>query len=135
MGLHLSRNHHQQLLDWAKAAGSIECCGFLRGVDGRVASLGLADNVADDNTQHFEIDPAALIAVYKDIRRGGAPLLGYFHSHPNGRAQPSTDDVAKAAPDNCIWLIIARGEITGWQPVVFNGQVTGFSPVALILEG
>lgn len=135
MALHLSRKHHQQLLDWTTAAGSIECCGFLRGVDGRVASLGLADNVADDNRQLFEIDPAALIAVYKDIRGGGTPLLGYFHSHPNGRAHPSADDVAKAAPDNGISLIIARGQITAWQPVVYHGQVTGFSPVALVLEG
>lgn len=117
------------------AAGSTECCGILRGVNGRVASIQCADNVAADATQHFEIDPAALIAVHKDMRHGGTPLLGYFHSHPNGRAEPSADDVAKAAPDKCIWLIIARGEITAWLPVVFGAQVTGFSPVQLVLEG
>jgi proteasome lid subunit RPN8/RPN11 len=135
MAVHLSRNHHQQLLDWAQAAAPAECCGILRGVDGRVISVQRTDNVVADNTRHFEIDPAALIAVHKDVRNGGAPLFGYFHSHPNGRSEPSTDDVAQAAADGSTYLIIARGEISAWQPVVFDGQVTGFSPVALILEG
>lgn len=135
MAVHLSRNHHQQLLDWAHAAAQLECCGILRGADGRVIELQRADNVAADGKRNFEIDPATLIAVHKDVRNGGAALLGYFHSHPNGRAEPSADDVAKAAPDDCTWLIIARGEITAWQPMVLDGQVTGFSPLALILEG
>lgn len=135
MAVHLSRNHHQQLLDWAHAAAPLECCGILRGADGRVIELQRADNVAADSSRHFEIDPATLIAVHKDVRDGGVPLLGYFHSHPNGRAEPSPDDVANAAPDACTWLVIARGEITAWQPMVLDGQVTGFSPLALILEG
>lgn len=133
--MHLSRNHHQQLLDWAQASAPAECCGILRGVDGGITAVQRADNVAADNMRHFEIDPAALIAVHKDVGLGGPPLLGYFHSHPNGRAEPSPDDVAKAAPDGCTYLIIARGEITAWQPVVLDGQVTGFSSVPLILEG
>jgi len=135
MAVHLSRNQYQQLLDWAQAAAPAECCGIMRGVDGHVMSLQRADNVAADKAHHFEIDPAVLIAVHKDVRNGGAPLLGYFHSHPNGRAEPSADDAAKAAPDGCTWLIIACGGITAWQPMVFAGQVTGFSPLALILEG
>jgi proteasome lid subunit RPN8/RPN11 len=135
MAVYLSRNHHQQLLDWALAAAPSECCGILRGADRRIIALQRADNVAADRSRHFEIDPSALIAVHKNVRDGGIALLGYFHSHPNGRAAPSADDVAKAAPDGSIWLIIARGEITAWQPMVVDGQVTGFSPIALILEG
>jgi len=133
--VHLSRNQHQQLLDWAQTAAPAECCGMMRGVDGHVMTLQRTNNVAVDSARHFEIDPAALIAVHKDVRNGGLPLLGYFHSHPNGRAEPSEDDVAKAAADGCTYLIIGQGGITAWQPMVCDGQVTGFSPVALILEG
>jgi hypothetical protein len=50
-------------------------------------------------------------------------------------AAPSATDIAQAAPDEHIWLIIASGAITAWQPVVAGTQVTGFTPVPLIVEG
>jgi proteasome lid subunit RPN8/RPN11 len=95
----------------------------------------LAQNVAADPARHFEIDPAALFSAGKDVRSGGIPVLGYFHSHPNGVAAPSATDVAQAVPDRQFWLIIAAGAITAWLPVVAGTQVSGFTPVALIVEG
>ena len=135
MELHLSSNDQQQLLGWAEAAAVYECCGLLRGRGNWVAAVELTQNVAADPTGRFELDPAALVAVHKDIRAGGMPLLGYFHSHPNGLAQPSSIDVAQAPPDNLFWLIIANHLITAWQPVVTDARVTGFTRATLILEG
>jgi proteasome lid subunit RPN8/RPN11 len=135
MALHLSSSDWRQLLDWAESAGDHECCGLLRGEGDRVAAVQLAQNVAADPARHFEIDPAALFSAGKDVRSGGIPVLGYFHSHPNGVAAPSATDVAQAAPDGRFWLIIAAGAITAWQPVVTDTHVTGFTPVALIVEG
>lgn len=135
MELHLSSNDQQQLLRWAKAAGAHECCGLLRGSGNQIAAVELTRNVAADSTRHFELDPAALVAVHKDIRAGGLPLLGYFHSHPNGLAQPSEIDVAQAPPDNLYWLIIANLLVTAWQPVVTGARVTGFTRATLVLEG
>ena len=116
-------------------AGDHECCGILRGEGDRVSALELAQNVAADPTRHFEIDPAALFSAAKDVRSGGIPVLGFFHSHPNGMAEPSPTDIAQAAPDKHIWLIISAGAITAWQPVVVGAQVTGFTPVVLMKEG
>jgi desampylase len=135
MALHLSSGDWRQLLDWAKAAGDHECCGILRGERNRVAAVELAQNVATDPARHFEIDPATLISAGKDARSGGIPVLGYFHSHPNGIAAPSATDIAQAAPDDHIWLIIAADAITAWRPVVIGGRVTGFTPITLIVEG
>ena len=135
MALHLSSSDWRQLLHWAEMAGDNECCGILRGEGDRVSAVELAQNVAADPTRHFEIDPAALFSAGKDVRSGGIPVLGYFHSHPNGVAAPSATDVAQAAPDGRFWLIIAAGAINAWQPVVTDTQVTGFTPVALIVEG
>lgn len=135
MPLHLSSNDQKQLLHWAVDAGQNECCGVLRGRDRTVVSVEWAANVAADPSRDFEIDPAALIAVHKDIRSGGMPLLGYFHSHPNGLARPSASDIAQAAPDGLIWLIIAGGAVTAWQPVAAGAQVTGFRSVPLVVEG
>ena len=135
MALHLSSNDQKQLLHWSADAGQNECCGVLRGRDGKVIAVQWAANVAADPSQNFEIDPAALIAVHKDARTGGVPLLGYFHSHPNGLARPSASDIAQAAPDGLIWLIIAGGVVTAWQPIAIGAHVTGFTPVPLIVEG
>ena len=135
MALHLSSSDWRQLLHWAEMAGDHECCGILRGEADRVSAVELAQNVAADPTRHFEIDPAALFSAAKDVRSGGIPVLGFFHSHPNGMAEPSPTDIAQAAPDKYIWLIIAAGAITAWQPVVVGAQVTGFTPVVLMKEG
>jgi proteasome lid subunit RPN8/RPN11 len=135
MALHLSSGDWRQLLDWAESAGTHECCGLLRGEGDRVAAVQLSQNVAADPTRYFEIDPAALFSAGRDVRSGGIPVLGYFHSHPNGVAAPSATDIAQAASDGRFWLIIAAGAITAWQPVVAGTQVSGFTPVALIVEG
>jgi desampylase len=116
MGLKLSRQQRQQLLDWADEAGELECCGLLLGRGGEVERVERAANVATDPERHFEIDPAALIGAEKQARQGGPAILGYFHSHPNGLAGPSTNDAASASLDGRYWLIIANGEITSWLP-------------------
>ena len=135
MALHLSSSDWRQLLHWAEMAGEHECCGILRGEGDRVSGVELAQNVATDPNRHFEIDPAALISAAKDVRSGGIPVLGFFHSHPNGIAAPSPTDIAQAAPDEHIWLIIAGEAITAWQPEVVGNQVTRFTPVVLMKEG
>lgn len=116
MGLKLSRQQRQQLLYWAAEAGDVECCGLLLGAGNVVQGVERTTNVAADPKRHFEIDPAALIAAEKRARKGGPAILGYFHSHPNGRAEPSPDDAASATPNGRFWLIIANGEITAWVP-------------------
>jgi desampylase len=127
MGLKLSRHLRQVLLDWAEAAGERECCGLLIGQGNDATEVVLAQNVAPDPTQHFEIDPAALIVAEKHARQGGPQILGYFHSHPNGRAGPSPDDAACAADDGRYWVIIANGAITAWRPIAgVAGQPVNF---------
>lgn len=118
MGLKLSRQQRRQLLDWADAAGDVECCGLLLGSGNQVERVERTANVADESNLRFEIDPAALIASEKQARQGGPAILGYFHSHPNGRAEPSPDDAASASIDGRYWLIIANGKITSWLPTL-----------------
>jgi proteasome lid subunit RPN8/RPN11 len=135
MALHLSRKHHAQLLLWAKEAGNHECCGFVMGHGDRISGVVLATNVAADPHFNFEIDPVALITIHKRARDDGTPILGYFHSHPNGLARPSAADAAQAADDGRYWLIIAAGEVSAWKPCGDGGHVKGFETVVLIVEG
>ena len=103
------------LLAAAEAAHPAECCGILLGDgDGITAALP-ARNVHPHPARHFEIDPQVLIDAHRAARSGGPRVLGYYHSHPNGAAEPSATDRAMAAPDGAIWAIIAAGRITLWR--------------------
>lgn len=103
------------ILAEAAAAHPHECCGILLGQDGWVERALPAVNVHPDPSRHFEIDPAALIAAHKAARAGGAQVVGYYHSHPTGLAEPSATDRAMAAGDGRIWAIAADGRVSWWQ--------------------
>ena len=93
-------------------------------------SIQPAKNIHATPRTHFEIDPATLIAAYKAEREGGPAILGFYHSHPNGLAEPSSTDRAMAAKDGKIWAIIAVGELTFWRDVQ-----DGFEPLSYLLSG
>lgn len=103
------------ILAATNAAHPAEACGILLGQGGRVDRASVERNVHPDPAHHFEIDPAALIAAHKAARGGGPQVLGYWHSHPNGRAGPSDEDRARACGDGRAWVIVASGGITVWS--------------------
>ena len=103
------------LLEEATKAHPAECCGLLLGEGARITAVRPVANVHPWPERHFEIDPAALIAAHRDERAGGPRLLGYYHSHPNGRAQPSPEDRASASGDGRIWAIVANGSVLVWR--------------------
>lgn len=105
----------RRLIAEAAAAHPHECCGILLGRDGVVEGVVPCDNVHPMPDRHFEIDPAALIAAYRAARGGGPDILGYYHSHPSGFAEPSATDAAMAAGDGRLWAIVAQGAVGWWR--------------------
>lgn len=103
------------LLKEATLAAPSECCGLLLGRDRKVVRVVPAANVHPDPERHFEIDPAVLIDALRSEREGGAHVLGYYHSHPNGLAHPSGEDHACASGDGRVWAIVAAGGVTWWR--------------------
>lgn len=135
MPVQLSSTLQDQLLAAAAAAHPHECCGLLFGTPERVDTAQACTNVADDPLRTFEIDAAALIAAERSARDGGPALIGYYHSHPNGRAEPSARDAADACRDGRLWLIVASGEIAAWR-ANDGGAIHGaFDPVEIALPG
>ena len=117
----MTRGAADAMLAQAAGAHPKEACGLLLGsrdAEGREHITGIrpAANVAEDPARHFEIDPATLIAAFRDERAGaGLALLGWYHSHPMGEAIPSARDRACAPGDGRIWAIIAQGEVRLWR--------------------
>ncbi|UIP06597.1 M67 family metallopeptidase [Erythrobacter sp. SDW2] len=103
------------ILGHAADAHPRECCGILLGKDGRITAFLPADNVHPQPENHFEIDPQALIDAHRAARHGGPRVAGYYHSHPNGHAEPSPTDRRQAAHDGSIWAIVAAGTVTIWR--------------------
>ncbi|WP_235902765.1 M67 family metallopeptidase [Sandarakinorhabdus oryzae] len=119
------------MLDTASATPDVEVCGLLLGTGGRVERLVPARNVAHDPARSFEIDPATLLATHREARGTGLAVIGHWHSHPNGRAEPSARDAARATENGQIWLIIAAGDMTAWAPHSSGGGPAHFHPVAI----
>ena len=103
------------LLEEAAREHPRECCGLLLGKGARVETVCVAANVHSEALRQFEIDPQTLISAHRAARSGGPQVLGYYHSHPNGRAEPSPTDRAAASGDGRIWAIVAAGTVTWWR--------------------
>jgi proteasome lid subunit RPN8/RPN11 len=90
--------------DLATAACSAypeECCGVLLGTDlaasrPRIAEIAVLPNEAPDRLRRFALSTAALANVSRQ-HRGRHDVVGFFHSHPNGRAWPSQADLLQAS--------------------------------------
>lgn len=101
---------------------------MLLGDAARIEHAIATANVADDPARAFEIDPAALFSVLRAERAGGPALVGHYHSHPNGCAEPSPRDRAAAEPGK-LWIIMAGGIARAWAL-----EGTGFHEIALVNE-
>lgn len=115
-----------QIRDAARAASPNECCGLIEGVrDGekfRVTALHPARNRATA-PDRFEIDPADHIAAQKAARANRRAIIGCYHSHPGGKAQPSAADLAGAGEDEFLWLIASDEDLAAF--VYLGGMYTG----------
>ena len=125
MDLELTSGAQATLVEEAAAAHPRECCGLLLGQGARVREIRPAANLHAQPERHFEIDPARLIQAHREARSGGLQVLGYYHSHPNGRAQPSATDRACASGDGRIWAIVAGDAVTWWRDLP-----GGFEPLS-----
>lgn len=128
MTLQVTSELFDALLAEAAAAHPRECCGLLFGDAGerRIDAQAPTANVHPQPETHFEIDPQALIDAHRAGRSNGPQLLGYYHSHPDGKARPSATDAAMAADDGMIWAIVGGG-VGGDRVTFWRAEKTGFS--------
>lgn len=80
-----------------------ECCGFLFGYesleDRIVSKTMVAENVADNKIDRFEISPMEYLKAERFADLNNLRLLGIFHSHLDHPAIPSESDRLAAYPD------------------------------------
>jgi len=104
----------------AREAHPEECCGLLVGRES-VERAVPSQNVSPEPGCGYHVDPLLYLACELQERRGGPRVLGFYHSHPHGDAQPSTRD-EEESQRGYLYLIAASGEerlyrsgASGWR--------------------
>jgi proteasome lid subunit RPN8/RPN11 len=99
------------ILRAAESAYPNEACGVLVGScdesGWHVTRAVAGTNVHPEPRHRFEVDPRLVFDWMRRLRGGSESLIGHFHSHPDGPAEPSATDRESAYDRNAIWLIAA----------------------------
>lgn len=122
-----------QVVAAAEAAYPQECCGLLSGrAQGSGAARAItvtavhpSPNLASEPQRSFEIDPALRLRLQRDLRDRGDRVVGLYHSHPDGRAQPSSTDLDRAWETDLAWLITA---VQGGRAILTAAHVLEVGP-------
>jgi proteasome lid subunit RPN8/RPN11 len=85
----------------------LECCGLLAGRDGVISQIFTATNAASDPATNYEIAPKELFRLVREIRAAKLELLGIYHSHPNGKNEPSARDIELAYYPGMAYFILS----------------------------
>ncbi len=80
---------------------------MLAGSDGLITRAFPAANAARNPATEYEIAPKELFHLTREIRAAGLQLLGIYHSHPNGKNEPSPRDIAQAYYPDIAYFIIS----------------------------
>ena len=114
----------------ARAGAPEEVCGILAGTrdgsEGRVAERHPAENVADRPRSRYEIDPREQLDRMEAVADAGRAVVGFYHSHPRGPAEPSATDVEEATWPDRSYVIVSLDEdgtatVGAWR---WNGRVS-----------
>lgn len=127
--LWLPEEQARAIVEHARAEHPREACGLLAGAGNRVSLVLPLPNSAADPLHQFRIDESALVKSVFEIEEKGLPLLGIYHSHPNGDPIPSSVDIREAAYPDCAYVII--GLLGSPQLAAWNIQNRVVTPVEL----
>jgi proteasome lid subunit RPN8/RPN11 len=136
--LYVGKSHSADIIAAARTSFPRECCGLLEGIahdDGwRLTAVHESRNIAEQPEQHFLIEPQMHIDLLRRLRGTERTVIGCFHSHPRGRAEPSSTDLLSAVEQDFLWLI-AAGEGEGFEVRAYVFTAAGFEAVPMIESG
>ena len=102
-----------------------ECCGLLLGRSAGssviVSEVRPSQNLSHARRSRYMIDSDAMVHAVLAGRRGGADLVGFYHSHPESGTAPSSID-RREAWSGMVYLIVG---LAGGQGVSFGAWFSG----------
>ncbi len=94
------------MLDEARSNPGHECCGLLAGQGGAITRIVPAHNALASATA-YEIAPAELFTLFREIRAAGLECTGVYHSHPRSDNAPSATDIERAYYPDAAYFIVS----------------------------
>jgi [CysO sulfur-carrier protein]-S-L-cysteine hydrolase len=101
----------ERMLEHARSAPNVECCGLLAGRDGVITTSFPATNALASATA-YEIAPRELFQLFRTLRAQGLEHLGHYHSHLASENCPSPTDIEQAGYPEQAYFIISLLEGT-----------------------
>jgi len=122
MTLSLPSELRGEILAHAREGAPEEVVGVLAGDHGTdtstVQRCYRADNAAATPRTRYEIAPTEELDLLERIDAAGLDVVGFYHSHPRGPAEPSDTDARLAAwPDRSYVIVSLSGdaELGSWH--------------------
>lgn len=107
----------EEVVAHAREGAPEEVCGLLAGTRGedesQVEERYPAENVAETPRTRYEVGPQEQLALMEDIEESGQEVVGFYHSHPKGPAEPSVTDTAQATWPDRSYVIVSLGGSEG----------------------
>jgi [CysO sulfur-carrier protein]-S-L-cysteine hydrolase len=118
------------VLAHARRERGLECCGLLAGRGGVITTVFPAKNALASATA-FEIAPAELFRMFRQMRELGLDHLGIYHSHPAGENAPSPTDIQRAYYSDVAYVIVSPREDSPRPVRVFAIRDEGVAELAI----
>ena len=118
MDLLLAPGILEVVIDHARAAYPNEGCGLLAGRHAAERFIPMKN--VSPSAMHYEMDPAELIGILRDLRATGEELIAIYHSHPHGPAELSQTDIQRAHYPEAAQLIVSLAELERPQAAAFR---------------
>jgi cystathionine beta-lyase/cystathionine gamma-synthase/proteasome lid subunit RPN8/RPN11 len=129
----IQETHRQQMIEHARRELPNEACGLLAGQGCRVEKVHLARN-KDQSPVRYEVEPADLLRIFREIDEDDMQLVGIFHSHVASPARPSQTDIRLAYYPDAFYFLVSlqnRQEPELRAYTIVDGKVT---EVDLVVE-
>ena len=102
----IAESQRQEIFRHCLAERPNEACGLLGGRGERVERVYLARN-KEQSPVRYEIEPADLIRIFRELDEADLELVGIFHSHVFTQAYPSQTDVRLAYYPDALYFLVS----------------------------
>jgi proteasome lid subunit RPN8/RPN11 len=134
-GIHLEQTHWHLMEADVNAKCPEEACGLVIGTGNDSKLVVPVTNILHSPVK-FRMDPQEELNAFYLAEQNGWDILAIYHSHPQGKGEPSPTDMAELSFPGTIYLIWYY-EFNDWRCrgfLMYPGEVPKEVPVRIIAK-